>query len=62
MQFKKKAIILAVAVLLTFASFNLVVSSAAVDLIKVGKEAGYEIISNFLEKADTVSHHLTIVR
>jgi hypothetical protein len=47
-RFKTKIAILLVAVLITFAGFNLITSSDAVDLVRVGKEAGYEIISNVL--------------
>ena len=57
MKIKTKVAILLVAVLLTFLGFNLIASSGAVELVKVGRQAGYEIISNFLAKADTVSHH-----
>lgn len=48
MKFKTKVAILLVALLLTFAGFNMMASSAAVDLVKVGKEAGYNIIANVL--------------
>jgi len=57
MKFKTKVAILLAAVLLTFLGFNLIVSSGAVELVKVGKQAGYEIISNYLAKADTASHY-----
>ena len=57
MKIKTKVAILLAAVLLTFLGFNLIASSGAVELVKVGKQAGYEIISNFLAKADTASHH-----
>ena len=35
-----------VAIVLTFFLFNMMISSSAMDLIKIGKQAGYEIISN----------------
>jgi len=56
MKFKTKVAILLAAVLLTFLGFNLIASSG-VELVKVGKQAGYEIISNYLAKADTASHY-----
>lgn len=62
MKIRTKVEILFVAVLLTFFAFNLMVPSAAVDLIKIGKKAGYEIISNVLAKADTASEHSTLVK
>lgn len=62
MKLITKVEILLVAVLLTFFAFNLMVPSAAVDLMKIGKKAGYEIISNVLAKADTASDHPTLVK
>ena len=50
MRLKSKLVILALAVIITFVGFNLMTYSSAVDLVKVGKAAGYEIISNFLAK------------
>lgn len=50
MRFRTKVAILIAAVLLTFAGFNLI-ASTAVDMVKVGKLAGNEIISNVLAKA-----------
>ncbi len=35
-----------VAIVLTFFLFNMMTSPSAMELIKVGKQAGYEIISN----------------
>jgi hypothetical protein len=43
--------------MLTFFGFNLMTSSVAVDLAKVGKEAGYEIIANVLAKTETASSY-----
>ncbi|UCE42455.1 MAG: hypothetical protein JSV17_05725 [Candidatus Aminicenantes bacterium] len=37
MKFKTKAVILVVAVLLTFFGFNLITSPAAVEMVKIGK-------------------------
>lgn len=57
MKFRTKVAIFMVAVLLTCFGFNLITYSPAADLLKVGKEAGYEIISNYLAKAEATSHH-----
>lgn len=57
MSLKTKVAIFIAAVLLTLVGFNMIASSGAVDLVKVGKEAGYEIIANVLAKAETASHH-----
>jgi len=55
MNWKEKIVIFALATLITLIGFNLMTSSSAVDLIKVGKHAGYEIVSNFLAKNSTGS-------
>ncbi len=52
MSFKSKIAILLAAVLITLAGFNLIASSPALDIIKVGKKAGYEIIANVLAEAE----------
>lgn len=57
MRFRMKVAIFMMAVLLTFAVFNLIASTSAVDLLRMGKEAGYEIIANVLAKAETATHH-----
>ena len=57
MKLRSKAAILLVAALLTFAGFSLIATSGADDIVKVGNEAGYEIIFNYLAKADTATHH-----
>ena len=62
MKLKTKIEIFVVAVLLTFVAFNLMVSPAAVDLIKIGKEAGYERISNVLDGKNAASHDLNSVK
>ncbi len=49
MKLRDKLVILLVAVLITFVGFSLIASSS-VDMLKVGKKAGYEIISNVLAK------------
>lgn len=57
MNIKAKIAIFLVAILLTFLGFNLIASSGAVDLLKVGKKAGYRIIANVSANPDTASHH-----
>jgi len=51
MKYKTKFVILLAAVLISFVGFSLI-ASPIVDVLVVGKEAGYEQISNFLAKAD----------
>jgi hypothetical protein len=55
MNFKQKVAIFLAAVLLTLVGFSLI-AAPAIDILKVGKEAGYEIISNYLAKADAAAH------
>lgn len=50
MNVKAKVAIFLVAVFLTLAGFNLIASSPALEIMKVGKQAGYEIIANVLAK------------
>jgi len=57
MRFRTKVAIFMMAVLLTFAVFNFIATPSAVDLLRMGKEAGYEIIANVLAKAETATHH-----
>jgi hypothetical protein len=38
--------IFVVAIILTFFLFNMMITPSAMELIKTGKQAGYEIISN----------------
>ena len=52
MRFREKIGILALAVFLSFAAFSMI-PAPAIDIVKVGKYAGYEIISNVLAKANT---------
>ncbi len=56
MKLRTKTAILMMAVLLTFVGFSLI-ASPSIEIMKVGKEAGYEIISNYLAKSETVTHH-----
>ncbi len=51
MRFKQRLAIFLLAVLLTFVGFNLLTSPSAVELAKVGKQAGYKIIANVLPDA-----------
>jgi hypothetical protein len=52
MNFKTKIAIFLLAALITLVGFNLMASSGALDIMKVGKQAGYEIIANVLARAD----------
>lgn len=51
MRFKEKLAILATALILTLAGFN-AIAAPTVDILKVGKEAGYQIIANYLAKTE----------
>jgi hypothetical protein len=62
MKLKTKIEIFVVAVLLTFVAFNLMASPAAVDLIKIGKEAGYKMISNVIDGKNAASQDLNSVK
>ena len=48
MSWITKMEIFLMAVTLTFFLFNLMIPSSAVEIIKIGKQAGYEIIANVL--------------
>ena len=50
MKFKEKVVIFLAAALISFVGFGLI-AFPYVDILVVGKEAGYEQISNFLAKA-----------
>jgi len=52
MRFRKKIAIFMVALLLSIAGFNLIASSGVVDILKVGKLAGYKIIANVVAETD----------
>jgi len=60
MKLRERVMIFMAAVLITLVGFSLI-SAPAVDMVKVGKEAGYEIITNWLAKAD-VAHHPNKIR
>ena len=49
MKIKEKLAIFLVAALISFVGFSLIASSS-VDIVKVGKAAGYEIIDNYLTR------------
>jgi hypothetical protein len=51
MKLKEKIAIVAAAVALSVAGFNLI-AGPTVDILKVGHQAGYEIIANYLAKGD----------
>jgi hypothetical protein len=53
--------IFAVAVLLTFIGFNMIASSPAVEIMKVGKLAGNQIIANVLAKTEVTSSHSAFI-
>jgi hypothetical protein len=59
MRLKEKIGILLLAVFLSFAAFSMI-AAPAIDIVKVGKYAGYEIISNVLAKADAPLIHSLI--
>jgi hypothetical protein len=61
MRFIDKLAIFLVAVLITFVGFSLI-ASPSVDMLKLGKKAGYEIISNVLAKEANavVSHRASV--
>jgi len=58
-RLREKIGILALAVFLSFAAFSMI-AAPAIDIVKVGKYAGYEIISNVLAKADASLVHSLI--
>lgn len=60
MRLGTKAAILLAAIFLTLIGFNAATPSSAVELIKVGKQAGYDFIANVLEKAETTAHRVAI--
>lgn len=62
MKLRTKITIFMIAVMLTFIGFNLMTPSAAVELTKIGKKAGYEIISNVLARTETPAHHPFIIK
>ena len=57
MKLKTKLAIFLVAVLITFVGFNLIAFSPALDLLRLGKQAGNEIIANVLAKEEPITKH-----
>ena len=55
MRLRTKVSIFLAAVFLTFVGFNLVAFSPAVDLLRIGKKAGNEIIANVLAKEEPIT-------
>lgn len=55
MRLRTKVSIFLTAVILTFVGFNLIAFSPAVDLLRIGKKAGNEIIANVLAKEEPIT-------
>jgi transcriptional regulator GlxA family with amidase domain len=55
MRLRTKLTIFLAAVFLTFVGFNLIAFSPAVDLLRMGKEAGNEIIANVMVKEEPIT-------
>ncbi len=53
MNAKTKLAILAAALLLTFVGFSLI-AAPTVEMFKVGRSAGYQIIANYLAQPDVI--------
>jgi hypothetical protein len=51
MKLKEKLAILVTALVLSVAGFNLI-AAPTIDILKIGHQAGYEIIANYLAKTD----------
>jgi hypothetical protein len=58
MSFKTKVSIFLLATFLSLFGANLIASSAALDIMKIGKKAGYEIISNVLARAEAAHYQV----
>ncbi len=56
MRFRTRLTIFLAALLLSLVGFNLI-ASTSIDIIKVGKKAGMEIIVNVLAKEEAARHH-----
>jgi len=59
MTLKEKLVILAAALFLTIFGFNLI-AAPAVEIMRVGKAAGYDSIINYLPKTDAAGHRRDI--
>lgn len=57
MRFRTKFAILLAAVLLSVVGFNLIATSPALDLLRVGKTAGHEITATDLTKTEAAPHY-----
>lgn len=55
MRLRTKLSIFLMAVIFTFVGFNLIVFSPAMDLLRIGKKAGNEIIANVLAKEEPIT-------
>jgi hypothetical protein len=59
MRVREKIGILVLAIFLSFVAFSMI-AAPAVDIVKVGKYAGYEIISNVLARTSSpLAHSIT---
>jgi predicted exporter len=56
MSLKAKVAIFLLATLVTLTGFNLIASSSALDILKMGKRAGYGIIANVLAETTQPAH------
>jgi len=56
MRLKEKIGIFLAAALLTLIGFSFM-AAPTVDMMKIGKQAGYEMIANYLAKADSAAPH-----
>jgi len=55
MRLRTKVSIFLTAVILTFVGFNLITFSPAMDLLRIGKKAGNEIIANVLAQEEPIT-------
>ncbi len=55
MRLGTKVVIMLVALVLTLVGFNLIISPSALELAKIGKLAGSEIIANYLATAEAAT-------
>ncbi len=60
MSFKTRIAIFLLATFISLLGFNLIASSPALDIMKIGKKAGLEIISNVLAKAEAPHYHVPV--
>jgi len=61
MNIKTKIVILVAALLITLVGFNAIATSA-IDLLKIGKQAGEETIANYLAKVEAASHRSSAIK